>query len=196
MNAPFAATDAQLYTTQGERLYLCASEDRRYLAAAATADPMTRLFCELLSYTGARLSEALALTPRLLDIAQNEVVIRTLKRRKTTFRAIPIPARLMRDLAAVATTLAPDARLFPWSRQTGWRRVKAVMRHAGIQGPQATPKGIRHKYAIAGIMHGVPETMVQELLGHADLSTTAIYVRAAGREKRAVVRRMWREQEV
>lgn len=191
MKARFATRDAQLYDTAGQRLYLCASEDRRFLEAARAADPKSQLFCELLSYTGARISEALATTPRLLDAVQKEVVFRTLKRRRLIFRAVPIPTTLMRNLLIAAHGLAPDDRLWPWSRQTAWRRVKAVMVHAGIQGPQAMPKGIRHKYGVVGIVHGIPETMMQELLGHADLSTTAIYVRAAGKEKRAIVRRMW-----
>lgn len=171
---------------------MCASEDSRFLASAALADARTRLFCEALSYTGARISEALATTPRLLEVTQNQVVFRTLKRR-LMFRSVPIPARLMRELAELARPLDPDARLWPWSRQTGWRRVKGVLARAGIEGPQAMPKGIRHKYGISGIIHGVPETMLQELLGHADLSTTALYIRAAGHEKRSIVRRMWQD---
>ena len=37
-----------------------------------------------------------------------------------------------------------DRLLWPWSRTTAWRDVKAVMAVAGIEGPQATPKGPRH----------------------------------------------------
>ena len=73
------ANEPQLFDADGQRLYLCLSEDRRFLEAAADADLPTRLFCEILSYAGCRLSEALALTPRRLDREQKQVVFRTLK---------------------------------------------------------------------------------------------------------------------
>ena len=192
VSSVFESNGTRLFDPAGQRLYLCASEDSRFLDAAGHADTKTRLFCQLLSYTGARISEVLAITPRLLDIEEKQVVFRTLKRRKLAFRAVPVPAWLMRQLQALGHGLGEDDRLFRWSRQTAWRRVKSVLAAGAISGPQATPKGLRHKFGIAGITHGLPETMVQELMGHAKLSSTAIYVRAVGAEKRALVRRMWR----
>lgn len=192
MSSAFQTNDTRLFDPAGQRLYLCASEDDRFLHAAGHADPKTRLFCQLLSYTGARISEALAITPRLLDKEEKQVVYRTLKRRKLVFRAVPVPAWLMRELQALAEDLGADDRIFPWSRQTAWRKVKTVLHAGAISGPHANPKGLRHKFGISGITHGLPETMVQELMGHAKLSSTAIYVRAVGAEKRALMRRMWR----
>lgn len=188
----YAADETRLFDSDGQRLYLCASEDSRFLDAARQADRSTRLFCQLLSYTGCRLSEALAITPRLLDTEQKQVVFRTLKRRKLVFRAVPIPAWLMHELRVWARGSGSDDRLWPWSRQTAWRKVKAVLAASAIVGPHANPKGLRHKFGVQGIVHGLPETLLQELMGHAKLSSTAIYVRAVGREKRALVRRMWR----
>jgi integrase/recombinase XerD len=143
----YALDETRLFDGHGQRKYLLATEARRLLAAAARADERTRLFCRLLYYSGCRLSEGLALTPRLLDTEALRVVFRTLKRRRLVYRAVPIPATLMRDLLALARASAPDDRLFPWSRQTGWRHIKALMQIAGITGPQATPKGLRHQFA-------------------------------------------------
>lgn len=195
MSNDYGRDDKQLFTVNGQRLYLSASEDDRFLGAASLADRQTRLFCETLSYTGCRISEALATTPRLLDREEQQIIFRTLKRRKRVFRAVPIPARLMRELAALAKELAPDERLWPWCRQTAWRRIKAIMASAQIDGPQAMPKGLRHKFGCSGIAHNIPETTVQELLGHAKLSSTRIYTATMGHERRALVRRMWPRSE-
>ena len=59
---------------------------------------------------------------------------------------------------------------------------------AGISGPQASPKGLRHGFGVAGVQAGIPLNMVQKWLGHAQLSTTAIYV---GAEEQAIAERMW-----
>jgi integrase/recombinase XerD len=66
-------------------------------------------------------------------------------------------------------------RLWPWSRMTGWRAVHAVMATAGLDGPQASPKGRRHGFGVAAVSAGIPLNLVQKWLGHAQLSTTAIY---------------------
>ena len=79
-----------LFDGAGQRKYLCSSEGKRFLNAAAKADRATGAFCRLLSYTGCRISEALELTPRRIDFESGEVIFRTLKRRKRRFRAVPL----------------------------------------------------------------------------------------------------------
>ncbi|MCD6199624.1 MAG: tyrosine-type recombinase/integrase [Deltaproteobacteria bacterium] len=51
--------------------------------------------------------------------------------------------------------------------------------------------GLRHGFGIAMIEAGVPITLVRDLLGHADLKTTEIYLSAVGREKRHIVLKAW-----
>ena len=63
---------------------------------------------------------------------------------------------------------------------TGWRRIREVMAQAGIRGPHASPKGLRHGFGVAAVTSGVPLNLVQKWLGHAQLSTTAIYADAVG----------------
>ena len=60
-----------------------------------------------------------------------------------------------------------------------------------ITGPHATPKGLRHAFGIKGVGSQVPLNMVQKWLGHAELSTTAIYVDAVGAEAKQIAQRMW-----
>ena len=184
-----------LFDHKGKRKYLCAGEVPRCLKAAHAAKPDTELLCRLLAYTGCRISEALALTPERLDAETGRVVLRTLKRRALLYRAVPVPAGLMTALRNAAAGHAPDAPIWPWSRQTAWRRVKAVMRAACITGPQAMPKGLRHGFGVANAEENVPMATTQKWLGHAKLETTAIYQQAVGREENAFARRIWRKWE-
>lgn len=182
---------AQLFDGTGRRKYLCDSELARFKRALRKADRQTRIFCQLIAMTGCRISEALATTPKHLDKDAKRVIFRTLKRRRTTFRAVPIPDALMHELTAMAYSLGEDDRLWPWARQTGWRKIRAVMDAAGIVGPMAMPKGLRHAYGIRAAGEKVPPSLIQRWLGHSDQASTAIYINAVGKEERAFARRLW-----
>jgi integrase/recombinase XerD len=186
------ADQLALFDARGGRKYLCASELPRFLAAARSADLATGAFCCLLVFTGCRLSEALAITPAQLDEETGRVVFRTLKRRRQTFRAVPVPPELMGALRRIARGREADASLWDWCRQTAWRRVKRVMDTAGIAGAHAMPKGLRHGFGVANAEGNVPMATTQKWLGHARLETTAIYQQAVGREEHAFARRLWR----
>lgn len=180
-----------LFDIYGQRKYLDTREARRFLSAARRADFEHRLFCEVLFYTGCRISEALELSPRRLDRDGRRIVFRTLKRRKLVYRAVPVPSRLARDLLILAGPLEPGDFLFPWCRQTGWRIIKAIMEEADIEGPQATPRGLRHQFGIHAIAVKVPENILQRWMGHAQARTTRIYTVVGGDEEREIAERMW-----
>ncbi len=71
-------------------------------------------------------------------------------------------------------------RLWPWSRMTGWRTAHDVMLAARLDGPHASPKGLRHGFGVAADSAGIPLNRVQKWLGHAQFPTTAIYADAVG----------------
>jgi integrase len=181
-----------LFDAHGGRKYLCARELPRFLDAAHRSDGMTWAFCALLVHTGCRISEALAVTPAHLDIDTGRVTFRTLKRRRTVYRAVPVPPDLMRVLRRVAENRPSDTPIWGWCRQTAWRRVKRVMEKAGISGAHATPKGLRHGFGIANAEQSVPMAITQKWLGHAKLETTGIYQQAVGKEEHAFAKRLWR----
>lgn len=190
-----------LYDRQGHRKYLIGSERTAFLTAAKAASPETETFCVMLAFTGARVSELLELTADRVDLASCVIVFETLKRRrKGLFRAVPVPPDVLEQLAAVHglkisarfTDAASGERLWPWCRTTAWQRVKAVMREAGIEGPQASPKGLRHAFGVLGLQSGVPLNLISRWLGHAKLETTAIYADAVGEEEMALAQRFWR----
>ena len=198
-------TEHTLYDGQGKRLYLTPSERHAFYEAAKAQPREIRTFCHTLHITGCRISEALELTPDRIDLHEQTVILRTLKKHakegednKPVFRAVPVPADYLDSLDMVhcvrkAQRQRKPSRLWGWSRTTGWRYVKAVMSEAGIDvaQPHATAKGLRHAYGIHAIDSGVPVTELQKLLGHASLETTAIYLNAVGEERRAIVSRMW-----
>lgn len=72
----------QLFDEAGRRLYLTAEERAAFLAAARNSRRAVRTLCETLHYTGCRLSEALALTPRRIDFSAGTVTFETLKKRR------------------------------------------------------------------------------------------------------------------
>jgi integrase/recombinase XerD len=191
MNRPLDPM-AVLYSRQGARKYVCGPERQRFLAAADRMPMRDQSFCHLIALTGCRISEALALTPNHLDVEQICVVFRTLKRRRLVFRTVPVPTTLMAQLRILADGLASDERIWRWSRQTGWRRIKTVMELARIVGVCACPKGLRHGYGIANAEGNVPPGLTQRWMGHADFETTAIYQNALGSEERSFAKRLWR----
>jgi len=180
----------ELFDLHGRRKYLCEPEGRRFLAAARRADPEMRAFALLLAYAGCRISEALAVRPQHLDTAAGLVVFRTLKRRRLCYRVVPIPTALMDDLVRLAAGCGEDQRLWSCCRQTAWRRIKRLMRDAQIVGPQATPKGLRHRFGILAAEH-VPLSLAQRWMGHAKPQTTSIYQQVVGEEERRLALRMW-----
>jgi integrase/recombinase XerD len=83
-------------------------------------------------------------------------------------------------------------RLWMFHRVTAWRIVKGVMTMARLQGAAACPKGFRHGFGAGSIQAGIPITLLQRWLGHARLSTTAIYADLSGPEEYHFAKRYWR----
>jgi integrase len=193
---------ASLYDALGRRLYLTPGERDAFLATAMRHNRHVRTFCSVLYYTGCRISEALHMTTRLVDFADQVVIVESLKkRRKGVYRAIPVPPSLLDTLDMVhglteiqrrGRKRELDQPLWSWSRTTAWRRVVAVMKQADITaGPHRVPKGLRHGYAIHALNKGVPLNMVSKWMGHSILEITAIYANAMGEEQQAIAARMW-----
>ena len=178
---------------------MTAEERTRFLAAVrAHPRPTVQTLARTLALTGCRVSEALSIRACDVDLAAAELRIATLKRRRAAWRAVPVPEDLVHALELVhrlrraqASSRGRTRVLWPITRQSANRQVGALMREAGIEGPQACPRGLRHSYGVAAVTAGVPLPTVAAVLGHADLSTTAIYTTAIGAEQRERIARVW-----
>lgn len=193
--------EAELYGPGGERKYVNRAERTRILSAIETLDAERSLFALVLTWTGARVSEILALTPASFQVESGVVTIVTLKRRKTSIREVPIPPILMKRLErsfSLRLSQRSDGmarRLWPWCRVTAWRIIKKVMAMAQIVGRRACPRGLRHGFGVGTLQSGVPLNLIQRWMGHARLSTTAIYAAVCGPEEIAFAARFWTLQD-
>lgn len=179
----------------GQRLYVTPEERKRLLAAADSLPPLESTLCQTLIHTGCRISEALSLHHGSIDLAEKQVVIESLKKRKTgIFRAVPVPASYIARMAEIhGLNVSSDstAQLWPWHRTKAWQIVKSALELAEIRGPWATPKGLRHAFAVYAIASEVPLHLIQRWMGHSSMKTTAIYLQAIGKEEREIAARMW-----
>ncbi len=191
---------SSLYTRSGERKYLNRSERARVLAVIKRFAPDRALFCLTLAWSGARVSEVLSLTPAQFQVDESLITFRTLKRRRIHLREVPVPPTLMRALdrryGLRELQAEPEGfsrgRLWPYHRVTAWRMVKSVMTVAGLRGTNACPKAFRHSFGTGTVQAGIPITLLQRWLGHARLTTTAIYTEVSGPEEFHLAAKYWR----
>ena len=86
------AMTGDLFHSDGSRKYLTHDERQAFLTAAAQFPHDVRSFCYVLTYTGCRLAEALALTADRVDLVASRLTFETLKKRKRgVYRTVPVP---------------------------------------------------------------------------------------------------------
>jgi len=191
-------------------LYLTTAERKTFVAAAGEESPEDRLFCYVLHDTGCRPSEALALTADRVRVETASITFRSLKKRSKDrqgrtklpkYRNVPVPERLIDqldlvfDVRRVQGTAGGGARLWAMSRPTACRLIKRVMTRAGIEGKQATGKGLRHGYGVAMVTTArpLPIHVLAKAMGHSSTKTTEIYLQVIGQEERELFAGAWGE---
>lgn len=201
--------DIALHDPQGRRLYLNREERQSFLSAANKEPREIRMYAHVLHYTGARPIEICNITYNHINLSDSTITIRSIKKRlhdsqgnpnRPVFRIIPVPHALTNSLDLVFNIrelqTQPDKAnrpLFPSSRSTYWRHIKCIMQEANITGPQASPKGLRHGFAIAMLSGSKPIhiTLLRDLLGHSDTRTTECYLKIQDKEKQQAVINAW-----
>ncbi|MFP3949320.1 MAG: site-specific tyrosine recombinase XerD, partial [Longimicrobiales bacterium] len=166
---------------------LSRSEVLALLEAADSSRPLywrDRAILELLYATGIRVSELVSLSAMDVDLEER---ICTVMGKGSRERMVPLGKaaavvleRYLRDLRPEPSKGEGEARIFltargrPMSRMSVWRIVKAAAKGAGIE-RAVSPHTLRHTFATHLLEGGADLGVVQELLGHADISTTQIY---------------------
>jgi integrase/recombinase XerD len=165
--------------------------------AVVVTEPIHRrdlALIELLYATGARISEAVGLSAGEIDLDARLVRLfgKGAKERIVPFgataaaalddwfspsgRALVVPAQWRRRDDAEAVFL--NTRGGRLTRQAAWQVIKKYGSKAGIV-DQLSPHVLRHSCATHLLDHGADLRVVQEMLGHASISTTQIYTKVS-----------------
>jgi len=147
-----------------------------------------RALLELLYGTGARISELMDL--HVDDVAQlsPEMPILRLRGKGDKDRLVPVgkvalaalEAYLVRSRPVIAigglgqSALFLNARGGRLSRQSAWAILQTAAKKAGLDG-KISPHTMRHSFATHLLENGADVRVVQELLGHASVTTTQVY---------------------
>jgi len=167
---------------------------RKLLEAAKT--PWDKALVVLLLSAGLRRSEAAAITLDDLDLANKQLLVRG---KGSKERIVPLADEAVGAIEEyLRHRVKTTSRHLFVSRRQGrpvHHRVIAdmlgrVIKRAGLQGQRISPHALRHTFASHLVRSGVDLRTVQDLLGHTDLKTTAMYLHSDVRTKMAAVRRL------
>lgn len=154
---------------------------------------------ETLYATGLRVSELVGLPASAARSRDPFIIVRG---KGSKERLVPLTKRAKDALSAYRSLLsakspelAASLFLFPsdseaghMTRQAFARDLKTVAVAAGIASSSVSPHALRHAFASHLLQNGADLRVVQELLGHADISTTQIYTHVLDERMRAMVR--------
>ena len=153
---------------------------------------------ELLYATGMRVSELVSLPASVLGQEGRFLMIRGKGNKERLVplskSAIAVLQRYRQSLQATRPDAADGSWLFPSSGKEGYlprqvfaRDLKAIAARAGLRAAAISPHVMRHAFASHLLQHGADLRIVQELLGHADISTTQIYTHVLEERLRQLV---------
>jgi integrase/recombinase XerD len=140
-----------------------------------------RLLVELDVKTGLRRAEMANLEAR--DVHAEFIVVRSGKGGKD--RVIPLAPTIAQKLNAFVKGIEPNEKVFKLTAPSISMKIKNFARKAGLEDFHA--HSIRHKFAIDLLERGADLKVVQELLGHENLSTTQVYLAVTSERMREAV---------
>jgi site-specific recombinase XerD len=152
-----------------------------------------------LIFTGLRRGEILGLRVAALDFADNKVVVRRGKGKKS--RVVPMVAQLRQPLEDWLEVRPACGHDFVFTTQSGVRMGKRglmtalgrALATAGIDKPGITLHKLRHSFACMLLQNGCDLFSLSTMLGHTRLDTTAIYLEATVEHLRSAIGRQQQE---
>jgi integrase/recombinase XerD len=160
-----------------------------------------RTFCllEILYATGLRVSELVALPKSAARTREAFISVRGKGGRERLVPLIPKAREAMATYRRLLEKARPGAATLPWlfpadsesghmTRQAFARDLKCAAAAADIPARRVSPHVLRHAFASHLLQNGADLRIVQELLGHADISTTQIYTHVLDERMAAMVR--------
>ena len=175
---------------------LAPSEVERLIDAAAGTTPRSmrdRALVELLYGAGLRVSEAVGLDRRAVDL--DERLVRALGKGQKE-RLVPLGRPAVEALRRYIAMGRPhldrrhrpelflNARGGPLTRAGAFLILRRLAEKAGLDPLRIHPHLLRHSFATHLLEGGADLRSVQEMLGHADLSTTELYTHVSDRRRR------------
>jgi integrase len=162
------------------RRVLSDAEERRLVEAAA---PHLKPILVVGVNTGLRRGERLALTWEQVDFEHNHVTVEHSKSKRV--RHVPMNQKVRATLEDMRGISGPVFRYGPDGIGDFKTAFYGAVRRAGI--PHCTPHSMRHTFATRLALRGVDLPTLQELLGHADITTTRKYTHPNPSHKQAAV---------
>jgi molybdate transport system regulatory protein len=153
------------------------------------------LFFLFLRFTGARIGEIQLIDEsRDIDLRLSQVHLVSLKkfskRKKGKMkRTVPVPESLINEyLRLIKIYPEIEGKVFKIPQSVFFRVFRKICEIANIPKNLAHPHTLRHTRAIELLRAQVPVTIVQQILGHSSLSTTAMYLKFSASEVRMVMK--------
>lgn len=171
---------------------LTRQEYERLLAAArALGRERLALLMETICASGIRVSEVQYITVAAAQAGRAQISL------KGKIRTILLPGKLCRKLLKYAKKqkiasgevfLTRSGR--PLSRKQIWAEMKGLCRRAGVEDTKVFPHNLRHLFARCFYRVGKDLTKLADVLGHASLETTRIYLVSTGEEHGRVLEQL------
>lgn len=151
------------------------------------------LMLKCMFYLGLRNSEVENLRIEDIDLINGNVKVVQGKGKKD--RYVPIPTRSFASELQAATGYQHTGKLFYVSDRHIRRIVKSYAVKAGIRKPEEVhPHTLRHSYATFLQNQGTPLNVIQDILGHARIDTTTIYVHLGMDKKKELIEKAFGNQ--
>jgi len=134
-----------------------------------------KMFLQFLWMTGCRVSEAINIKKRDLNLNDYVVKIKWQKSKKNKERNIPLHPNLNSMLDFYSASFNLDDFLFPFSRQRAFQIVKKYF--------NGNPHMFRHSFAVNWIKEKGDIVILSRILGHSDIKVTMVYLNIVPRDQ-------------